>query len=152
MTGRATDLESEDYPEGSGGPVFGSGELRHDRWRGSSRSASTWGLGAGDWFHRGSAGGNRPRQDVESPAIEFSVPPSVEDRDYTRSQLSWIAERDLSHGFELSLGAQLDHERGETASMLFLPPFLGGAIAGRLPTLAHHARGVRGGHVRGRPW
>jgi outer membrane cobalamin receptor len=129
VTGRAAELEVEDYPEGSGGPVFGSGELRDTEGEQLSLGLG-WAVHAGDWLHRGSATANRSRQDVASPAIEFAVPASVEDRDYTRAQLSWIADHDLTQRLGLSLGAQLDHERGESESTLFLPPFLGGDITG----------------------
>ncbi|HEX2463440.1 MAG TPA: TonB-dependent receptor [Thermoanaerobaculia bacterium] len=129
VTGRAAEIDLEDYPEGSGGPVFGSGELRDTEGEQLSLGLG-WAVHAGDWLHRGSATANRSRQDVASPAIEFSVPASVEDRDYTRAQLSWIADHDLTHRIGISLGAQLDRERGESESTLFLPPFLGGDIVG----------------------
>jgi outer membrane cobalamin receptor len=128
-TARAADREGDDYPEGSGGPVFGSGELRHTEGEQLSLGLG-WALAGGHWVHRGSASGNRTREDVTSPAIGFSVPSSVEDRDYTRAQLSWIAEHDAGQWAGFSLGAQLDHERGTTDSTLFLPPFLGGDITG----------------------
>jgi outer membrane receptor protein involved in Fe transport len=129
VTGRAAELDSEDYPEGSGGPVFGSGELRDTEGEQLSLGLA-WAVHAGDWLHRGSATANQSRQDVASPAIEFSVPSSVENRDYTRAQLLWIADHDLTHRVGISLGAQLDHERGESESTLFLPPFLGDDITG----------------------
>ena len=129
VTGRAADLDASDYPEGSGGPVFGSGELRHTEGEQLSLGVG-WALNAADWVHRGSGTANRSRQDVAAPAIGFSVPSSVEDRDYTRAQLSWIADHDLTPRIGISLGAQLDRERGESESTLFLPPFLGGDIVG----------------------
>jgi outer membrane cobalamin receptor len=129
VTARAADRDSDDYPEGSGGPVFGSGELRSTTGKQSSLGLG-WALEAAGWVHRGAATGNRSREDVTSPAIEFAVPPSTEDRGYTRAQLSWIADHDAGRRTTLSLGAQLDHERGSNHSTLFLPPFLGGDIAG----------------------
>ncbi len=129
VTGRAADLDASDYPEGSGGPVFGTGELRQTEGEQLSLGVG-WALNAADWVHRGSGSANRSRQDVASPAIGFSVPASVEDRDYTRAQLSWIADHDLNRRVGVSLGAQLDHERGDSESTLFLPPFLGGDIVG----------------------
>jgi outer membrane cobalamin receptor len=129
VTGRATGIESADYPEGSGGPVFGSGELRHTDG-GQLTLGLRWSLAGAGWRHGFSASGNRAENDVDSPGIAPVVPPSTEDRVYRRAQLAWIATRELSARVGLTLGAQLDREDGETESTLFLPPFLGGDTRG----------------------
>ena len=125
IIGRLTDLEIDDYPEGSGGPVFGSGELRRTEGRQLSFGAHLSAGGSG-WRHGASASANRAESDLTSPAVLPVVPASVEDRTYTRAQAAWIASRDLDARTELSIGAQIDHEDGENSSALLLPPFLGG--------------------------
>jgi outer membrane cobalamin receptor len=129
VVARATDIDSEDYPEGSGGPLFGSGELR----RGARRQLSLGlqaSLGGAAWRHAASASANRADGEVDSPAVFPLVPASIEDRHYGRAQLAWLTTGDATAALRLSFGAQLDHEDGENQSTLFLAPELGGDVAG----------------------
>jgi outer membrane cobalamin receptor len=126
---RGTRVDAEDYPEGSGGPVLGSGEVRASDSRQLSLGVHL-GVTGRSWRHGGSATTHRARADVESPPIVPLVPPSIEERTYTRAQASWIASTQASPALELALGVQVDREEGRNESALLLPPELGGEIPG----------------------
>ncbi len=129
LVGRFTDWTIDDYPESSGGPVFGSGELRH-----SDGEQLSGGLNLsfvrGSSSHAGSIGVSRSDTGLTSPAIFPLVPPSIEDREYTRSQLSWVSRTQVSARLGFSAGAQIDNESASNQSVLILPPFLGGEVDG----------------------
>ena len=129
LVGRFADWKTDDYPESSGGPVLGDGELRHTEGRQLSLALNL-SLMAGGWHHAGSARLNRSNTELESPAIFPLVPPSVEDREYTRSQLSWAATREVSSRLTVTAGGQIDSEDATNDSVLILPPFFGGEISG----------------------
>jgi outer membrane cobalamin receptor len=133
LSGRIASWRSDDYPEASGGPVHGSGRLRSSDHGELSLAAELDGSGrfAG---HRLRLGAYRHRLDRESPAIGFVVPDSAEETRFTRIDGGWSWSRLLEAGAERSLrwGAVVDveHEEGDNASLLLLPPAFGGAVSG----------------------
>jgi len=129
LAGRFTEWTTDDYPESSGGPVFGDGELRRTEGRQFSFSLNL-SLLAGAWLHAGSATLGRSDTDLESPAIFPLVPSSVEDRRYTRSQLNWTTTREISSRARVGAGGQIDREEATNASVLLLPPAFGGSLNG----------------------
>lgn len=130
LSARVASSEADDYPEGSGGPVFGSGELRHTERNELVLGADLVLAGVERWHHRVIA--TLRAEDIEraSPPVGFVVPASVEDISYSRFQASWVASHDLSDSLLLAAGIDVETEDAENDSVLFLPPFLGGAVAG----------------------
>jgi vitamin B12 transporter len=136
LSGRATGWNADDYPDASGGPVYGDGALRSSEHKelGLSLLLETGG-GAGAGRHAFSAGFYRHGLDRDSPAIVPLVPASTEETTFTRLQAGWTWSRGLDlgkfgQGARLSLGAEVEREEGSNDSVLLLPPFLGGAVAG----------------------
>ncbi len=130
LSTRVASWEADDYPESSGGPVFGSGDLRNTeatefdvgadlRWDASDR-----------WRHR--IIGTYYRRDLErdSPGVFPLVPPSIEDTSYWHLRSGWLTTYDLSAATHVSAGVDIDHEDGNNISTLFLPPFFGGDVSG----------------------
>jgi vitamin B12 transporter len=123
---RYASWEGEDYPDASGGPVYGSGELR----RSDHEELS---LGATARFgerHELSAAVYRHELDRTSPAVFPVVPPSVEDTTYTVARAGWSSVLLSRQGTRLSAGVDARRERGENRSLLLLPPEFGGEVAG----------------------
>lgn len=132
IQGRYADWQGSDYPESSGGPVLGSGELRQ-----SDNTEATLGIrfqiqDRGGRQHRLRGSLHQRRLDRTSPAIFPLVPPSVETTRYTRSRLAWavrLPPRPRTRFTpRFTLGAELEHERGRAEGVLLLPPFLGGDL------------------------
>lgn len=130
VAGRAAAWEADDYPEASGGPRFGTGELRRGEHEEASLGAELRLRGREDRRHTVTAGFYHHTMDRASPAVPPLVPPSAEATRYTRARLGWAVTLAPRSGWSVSLGADLDHERGETESTLFLPPAAGGAVPG----------------------
>lgn len=129
VTTRVTDRATRDYPEASGGPLFGSGELRDVDHRQVSLGA-LWTRDAGGRRHRLSAAVDRQDVAAESPGVAPLVPPSTEDRRFTRLRLGWSSRLELAAGLRLTGGAEVEREAADNRSTLLLPPFLGGPVAG----------------------
>ena len=130
LTGRTADWQADDYPDGSGGPVFGSGDLRWSDHR-EVGLAATVDLNAGGrfsqflrstWFQH--------RMERDSPPIGFQVPPWTEDTDFQDLRLSWIGTVVPEGESEVSFGAEALAEEGRNTSLLLLPDFFGGPLAG----------------------
>lgn len=127
---RAASWDADDYPDASGGPVYGSGELRRADNREASLGAELH-LGAPERRrHRLTASVYRHALDRTSPAVAPLVPPSAEETVFTTARLGWISTLWSSPGVELSAGADVQRERGVNDSVLFLPPDFGGEVSG----------------------
>jgi iron complex outermembrane receptor protein/vitamin B12 transporter len=125
---RHADWEGDDYPDASGGPVYGSGELRHSEHGESSLGAE---LQLGErGRHRLTATVYRHDLDSTSPAVPPQVPASRQESAYTNVRAGWSSILWAGRGLQWSGGADVTRERGENDSVLFLPPFLGGAVPG----------------------
>lgn len=130
LTARHTDWQSDDYPEGSGGPTFGSGDLRTTESREQSLGVDLSLATGSRWLHNLSATLSSVEVDRVSPAIFPAVPPSVENRHFDRQRIVWLSRYQPTSGAALSFGASAEREDAENDSTLLLPPFLGGAVAG----------------------
>lgn len=143
--------EGEDYPDASGGPVLGSGELRRSEHEESSLGAEVRLEGARP--QRLTAAFYRHEMDRRSPAVFPVVPPSVEATTFTRARLGWAATLLASGTFHWTAGADVQREEGENESLLLLPPEFGGelpgdyAIARTLPGAYTELALTRGGLV-----
>ena len=125
---RYADWSGDDYPDASGGPVYGSGELRHSD-HGEASAGAELQLGkAGE--HRLTAAFYRHDLDTTSPAVPPQVPASHEQTVYTTARLGWSSVLWSARGVQWTGGVDVTREKGDNTSVLFLPPFLGGAVAG----------------------
>lgn len=132
LSGRLASWEGDDYPDASGGPVYGSGELRRaDHEEGSLGAQFVLDRTAGR-LHQLSLAVYRHDLDRSSPAIGFAVPASVEETRFTRSRAGWVSNWTLrpAGGTQISVGADVEREEGENRSTLLLPEDFGGAVAG----------------------
>lgn len=130
LTGRLDDGTTDDYPDASGGPVYGDGLLRHTDHRD---------LDLGARFVLGDQAGRAQRMfvgfarrdlDRTSPAVAPIVPESVEHTLFSRLRLEWQMPLVLSAKTELDVGLAGEGEWGDNTSLLTLPAALGG---GTLP-------------------
>ena len=126
---RFASWEGDDYPDASGGPIFGSGELRY------SENTET-GLGAllsfgqSEHRHRLSLSYYRHDLDRTSPAVFPMVPASTEETAFTKTRLAWHKTLFDNQRFLIDAGADISREQGDNQSILALPPFLGGDVPG----------------------
>jgi vitamin B12 transporter len=130
LRARLASGEQDDYPDGSGGPVYGTGETRHtehDDLAGSARLSF-----GGDEARRQQifVGLSRRSQDRTSPAVPPLVPQSTEHTTFTRLRLAWQVPLLRSAHTSLDAGVSGEGERGVNRSLLQLPPALGGDVKG----------------------
>ncbi len=132
LTSRLASWEGDDYPDASGGPVYGSGELRRAEHEEASLGALFVLDRTAGRLHQLSLSVYRHDLDRASPAIGFEVPASVEATRFTRSRAGWVSNWTLrpAGDAQLSAGADVEREEGENRSTLFLPDIFGGAVAG----------------------
>lgn len=111
--------ESDDYPDASGGPVYGDGELRRSDHEELSLAA---GLAFGE-RHKLDASVYHHALDRESPAVPPVVPDSIEQTRFTRARLGWASVLRDSEALRWSAGVDVQREQGENESLLagFLP-------------------------------
>jgi vitamin B12 transporter len=126
---RYASWQADDYPDASGGPRFGSGELRRSDHEEVSLGSEVL-FGAEPERHKLTFALYRHDLDRTSPAIGFVVPASVEATRYTVARAGWSSVLYSAHGLRLSAGADVQREEGKNRSVLFLPPDFGGEIPG----------------------
>ncbi|HEY3571987.1 MAG TPA: TonB-dependent receptor [Thermoanaerobaculia bacterium] len=125
---RHADWEGDDYPDASGGPIYGSGLLRHSDHKESSLGGE---LDFGpDARHRLTFAAYRHDLDTDSPAVPPQVPRSRQQSVYTTTRLGWSSLLWAAKGLQWTGGVDVTREQGDNDSVLFLPPFLGGAVPG----------------------
>ncbi len=130
LTGRFADGTADDYPDASGGPVYGDGRLRHTEHRDLDFGAR---LDLGDPAGRRQrlfVGLARRDLDRTSPAVPPIVPDSVEHTLYTRLRLGWQLPLVRTSRTQVDAGLAGEGEWGENTSLLKLPPSLGGDVQG----------------------
>lgn len=130
LTARFARGEQDDYPDSSGGPVYGSGELRHSRHDDLALGARLLLGPPGGPRQQWSAGLSRRTLSRTSPAVPPLVPGSEEETTFTRLRLAWQLPVMRSGDTQVDVGASGDGEWAENASVLMLPPFLGGNVPG----------------------
>jgi outer membrane cobalamin receptor len=130
LASRAASWSADDYPEASGGPLYGTGEVRHSEHR-------EWSVGADlslplgeKWKHRASGTFYGHDLDRESPGVLPLVPPSREGTSYLRARFGWLTTVEASRSVQWSAGVDLEQENGSNESSLLLPPEFGGEVPG----------------------
>jgi outer membrane cobalamin receptor len=119
VNGRYTRWEADDYPEVSGGPIFGSGELRNSDHEEFSLGLE---LQVGGEKRRHRVRATAYRHDLErlSPLIfnpanpPASVPRSIEDTTFTMWQLGWTAPQVRFGKSQLNYGIDGRYEDGKS--------------------------------------
>lgn len=132
LSARFSDWRADDYPDGSGGPVFGSGELRESDHR-DLGLAATVDFGAGDaWRHTLRSTFYEHALDRTSPPIVPVVPPIDESTEFDDLRVAWTGAFAPAGGapYDVSLGVEGLAEEGRNRSLLLLPPYFGGPLAG----------------------
>jgi vitamin B12 transporter len=130
LTGRFADGTIDDYPDASGGPVYGSGLVRHTDHRDLVLAARLrFGDPAGR-RHQVSVGLSRRDQDRVSPPVPPVVPESDESTTFTRLRVGWQVPVVRRARTTVDVGLSGEGEWGRNASVLKLPPFLGGDVPG----------------------
>jgi outer membrane cobalamin receptor len=130
LTGRLADGKSDDYPDASGGPVHGTGLLRHTDHRDVDFGAR---LELGDpagLRQRLFVGLARRDLDRASPAIPPVVPESEEHTLFTRLRVGWQVPLVSAPRTSVDAGVMGEGEWGENASVLRSPAFPSGEAQG----------------------
>ncbi len=130
LTGRAATGEQDDYPDSSGGPVYGTGETRHTEHDDLALGARLQLGEAPQHRQQVTIGVSRRGLDRTSPAVLPQVPESVESTTFTRLRVAWQLPLRLDARTTVDLGASGEGEWGENRSLLKLPPALGGDVSG----------------------
>jgi vitamin B12 transporter len=130
LTGRAASGEQDDYPDSSGGPVYGTGETRHTEHDDLAFGAHLQLGEAPPRRQQVTIGVSRRALDRTSPAVFPEVPESVEHTTFTRLRVAWQMPLPLDARTTVDLGASGEGEWGENRSVLKLPPDLGGNVPG----------------------
>ena len=122
LTGRLSSWQGDDYAEGSGGPIYGSGETRSSDHEELSLGLRLL-LGSSSKRHQLSARFYDHEIERTTPSIGFVVPDITEDTSYSRILLGWAYPVWQSDSAQLSIGAGLDRETGDNTSLYagFLP-------------------------------
>jgi outer membrane cobalamin receptor len=128
LTARFVSSDTSDYPEASGGPFLGSGQLRKSEGQQLSLGAEMELGPASGRRHTLAFGFNHRSQDRVSPAVGEVVPSSDEKTTYSRLRLGWQAPLHRTEQVSLNVGVSAENERGENAGLLHLPPDFGGDI------------------------
>ncbi len=132
LSGRFSDWQADDYSDGSGGPVFGSGDLRESD-HSDLGLAATVDLGAGEaWSHTLRSTFYEHTLDRTSPPIVPLVPPITESTEFNDLRVAWTGAFAPAGGapYDVSLGVEGLSEEGRNQSLLLLPPYFGGPLAG----------------------
>jgi vitamin B12 transporter len=128
LRARGASWEAEDYPDASGGPVYGTGELRISEHEEASLGAEL--LLEGRRPQRWTAAVYRHTMDRETPAVPPALPPSSEETAFTRLRAGWGMTLLATESLQWTAGVDVQREEGENESVLVLPPDFGGAIPG----------------------
>ena len=130
LTGRFADGTIDDYPDASGGPVYGDGRLRHTEHQDLALGARLELGDPGGKRHKLFAALSRRDQHRTSPAVPPVVPDSTEHTLYTRLRLGWQVPLVRKARTQLDVGLAGEGEWGDNTSLLQLPPELGGDVIG----------------------
>jgi vitamin B12 transporter len=130
LTGRYASGKTDDYPDSSGGPIYGSGELR-DSTHTDVALGVRLDLGKDKAQHQTfELSFARRGRDRISPAVPPLVPASREDVTYSRLRWGWRVPVLVRKGTAVDIGVSGDAEWADDTSLLQLPPSLGGNTPG----------------------
>jgi hypothetical protein len=110
LTGRAATGEQDDYPDSSGGPVYGTGETRHTEHDDLAVGARLQLGEAPERRQQVAIGVSHRGQDRASPAVFPLVPESVERTTFTRLHLAWQLPLALDARTTFDVGASGEGE------------------------------------------
>jgi vitamin B12 transporter len=130
LSGRFDDGRTADYPDASGGPGYGTGLLRETKHQDLDAAAR---LDLGDSVERRQRVlFTLARRDLDrtSPAVPPEVPASQEHTLFTRLGVDWQAPLVRTSETRIDAGLSGAGEWGDNASVLELPPDLGGNVPG----------------------
>jgi vitamin B12 transporter len=130
LTVRAATGSGDDYPDGSGGPVYGSGETRHSDHDDLALGGRLLFGRPGGRRHTVTVGFARRVLDRTSPAVPPLVPESREQTTFDRLRLAWQVPLESSGTTQVDVGVSADGEWARNSSVLQLPPDLGGQVSG----------------------
>jgi outer membrane cobalamin receptor len=130
VASRASWWNTDDYPEASGGPIYGSGEVRHSENQEWSLGADLALPSAGRFEHRATAALYHHDLDRDSPGVLPQVPPSIEGTSFLRARFGWLTSVELGSRAQWSAGIDVEREDGSNESVLLLPPEFGGEVPG----------------------
>lgn len=119
LTGRLSRWHGDDYPEASGGPLFGDGELRRSAHREESLAAEV-AFGGAEHPSRWTAAIYRHELERTSPAVLAQVPAAVESTSFTRLRAGGAGTLHAGRDSQWSGGLDVDDERGVNHSLLEL--------------------------------
>jgi vitamin B12 transporter len=130
LTARYATGKTDDYPDSSGGPIYGSGELRN-----STHTDVAFGarldLGKDKAQHQTFEISFAQRgRDRVSPPVPPLVPASEEDVTYSRLRWGWRMPVLVKMHAAVDVGVSGDSEWADDTSLLHLPPFMGGETPG----------------------
>jgi vitamin B12 transporter len=128
LRARGASWEADDYPDASGGPVYGTGELRTTEHGEASLGAEL--LLEGNRPQRWTAAVYRHTMDRTTPAVPPALPPSTEETTFTRIRAGWGVTLLAAESVQWIAGVDVQREEGENDSVLVLPPDFGGAVPG----------------------
>ncbi len=130
LSGRFASLTRQDYPEASGGPIYGNGELRDTDSTSLSFSSTLDYQPTARQYHGLSLAVARQERDRTSPFVPPSLPPSTESARFTKLRGGWIGRFDLDPALRLSAGVDVERDEGHNESLQLLPPQWGGPQPG----------------------
>lgn len=126
---RRADWRSDDYPDASGGPLYGDGALRHADHLETGASLR-WQHTSSPREHRVEGSFYRHELERDSPAISFAVPAAQENTRFERGRAAFLSQLRAQTRWQLSFGGDAEETSADNRSRLFLPPFLGGPFPG----------------------
>ncbi len=127
---RLSSWEADDYPDASGGPLFGSGATRFSDNLEFSASTQFNLDGGRSGRHNFAFHFYRHHLNRNSPGVFPQVPPSLESTRLNRFRGAWTADIRVGDAIHLQTGADLEVEEADNRSQLTLPADLGGAVRG----------------------
>jgi vitamin B12 transporter len=130
LTVRAATGTGDDYPDGSGGPVHGSGETRHNDHDDLTLGGRLLLGPPGGGGQQVTVGFARRTLDQTSPPVPPLVPRSQAHTTFDRLRLAWQVPVLHSRRTLVDGGASADGEWARNSSLLELPPELGGSVRG----------------------
>ncbi len=130
LRARGASWEADDYPDASGGPVYGTGELRTSEHDEASLGAEL--LLEGRRPQRWTAAVYRHTMDRDTPAVPPALPPAVESTTFTRMRAAWGVTLLAAESLQWTAGVDVQREEGENESVLVLPPDFGGRTRGTI--------------------
>ncbi len=131
---RFSSWEADDYPDASGGPLYGSGATRFSDNAEFSASAHLTIESGRSGRHNFAVHYYRHQLDRDSPGVSPQVPPALEKTRLNRFRGAWTAAFRVNDAIHVQTGADLEVEQADNSSLLLLPESFGGSVRGDYST------------------